>query len=49
MGKLSEKNNAIESGKKILQLKASLINENLQNLHKENYSLRERKRLAREF
>jgi len=46
LGKLSEKNNAIESGKKTLQLKASLINENLQNLHKENYSLRERKRLA---
>jgi exonuclease SbcC len=46
LGKLSEKNNAIESGKKTLLLKASLINENLQNLHKENYSLRERKRLA---
>lgn len=46
LGKLSEKNNAIESGKKTLQLKASLINENLQNLHKENYSLQERKRLA---
>jgi DNA repair protein SbcC/Rad50 len=46
LGKLSEKNNAIESGKKTLQLKESLINENLQNLHKENYSLRERKRLA---
>jgi DNA repair protein SbcC/Rad50 len=46
LGKLNEKNNAIESGKKTLQLKASLINENLQNLHKENYSLRERKRLA---
>ena len=46
LGKLTEKKDSVQNAKKTLQLKASKISDNQQNLSKENYSLEERRKLS---
>ena len=46
LGKLTEKKDSVQNAKKTLQLKASRISDNQQNLSKENYSLEERRKLS---
>jgi len=46
LGKLSEKKDSIQRSKKTLQIRELRINENIQNLSKQNYSLEERRKLS---
>jgi exonuclease SbcC len=46
LGKLTEKKDSIQSSKKTLQIRELRINENTQNLSKQNYSLENRGRLS---
>ena len=46
LGKLTEKKDSIQSSKKTLQIRELRINENIQNLSKQNYSLENRGRLS---
>jgi len=46
LGKLTEKKDSIQSSKKTLQIRESRINENIQNLSEQNYSLEKRRKLS---
>jgi exonuclease SbcC len=46
LGKLTEKKDSIQSSKKTLQIRESRMNENIQNLSKQNYSLEKRRKLS---
>jgi exonuclease SbcC len=46
LGKLTERKNSIQSSKKTLQIRELRINENIQNLSKQNYSLEKRGKLS---